>query len=158
MSCACLLFSVCNPVHAPEGRPGMSGVTLLSGISGLSFDSPFLLPCFALYSPCSFCLVIFLLMVLSPYFFFFLFFFLSGKLYTAPADRRSKQKYDNPAPSWEQARLGFCCFSQLLCVKEPLLKSPFKYMYASYAWCTIGNWQKQVVTDWYFGVCAIGNW
>jgi len=28
----------------PEWRPGMSDVTLLSGISGLSFDSPFLSP------------------------------------------------------------------------------------------------------------------
>ena len=28
----------------PKGRPGMSDVSLLSGISGLSFDSPFLSP------------------------------------------------------------------------------------------------------------------
>ena len=28
----------------PEGRPGMSDVPLLSGISGLSFDAPFLSP------------------------------------------------------------------------------------------------------------------
>ena len=28
----------------PEGRPGMFDVSLLSGISGLSFDSPFLSP------------------------------------------------------------------------------------------------------------------
>ena len=28
--------------RSPEGRPGMSDVTFLSGISGLSFDSPFL--------------------------------------------------------------------------------------------------------------------
>ena len=33
--------SVCKP---PEGRSWMSGVSLLSGISGLSFDSPFLSP------------------------------------------------------------------------------------------------------------------
>ena len=31
------------PVN-PKGRLGMSDVTLLSGISGLSFDSPFLSP------------------------------------------------------------------------------------------------------------------
>ena len=30
----------------PKGRPGMSDVTLLSGISGLAFDSPFLSPLF----------------------------------------------------------------------------------------------------------------
>ena len=54
-----------------EGRPGVSDVSLLSGISGLSFDSPFLSPLlFFLPSPsCSFCLVIFLLMVHSPDFF-----------------------------------------------------------------------------------------
>ena len=40
----------------------MSDVTLLSGISGLSF--------FSAQSSCSFCLVIFLLMVQSPDFFF----------------------------------------------------------------------------------------
>ena len=33
-------------VTSPEGRPGMSDVTLLSGISGLSFDSLFLSPLF----------------------------------------------------------------------------------------------------------------
>ena len=40
-------FSVCSPRSSslvPEGRPGMSDVNLLSGISGLSFDSPFLSP------------------------------------------------------------------------------------------------------------------
>ena len=39
----------------PEGRPGMSDVTLLSGISGLSFDSPFLSPLlfFPAWSSCS---------------------------------------------------------------------------------------------------------
>ena len=58
----------------PEGRRGMSDVFLLSGISGLSFDSPFLAPllfCFSsAWSSCSFCLVIFLLMVHSSSFFF----------------------------------------------------------------------------------------
>ena len=49
----------------------MSDVPLLSGISGLSFDSPFLSPLllFSAQSSCSFCLVIFLLMVYSPDFF-----------------------------------------------------------------------------------------
>ena len=54
----------------------MSDVPFLSGISGLPFDSPFLSPlvflfcfCFSAQSSCSFCLVIFLLMVLSPDFF-----------------------------------------------------------------------------------------
>ena len=52
----------------PEGRAGMSDVFLLSGISGLSFDSPFLSPLlfFSAQSFCSFCLVIFLLIVHSP--------------------------------------------------------------------------------------------
>ena len=31
-------------VFCPEGRPWMSDVIVLSGISGLSFDSPFLSP------------------------------------------------------------------------------------------------------------------
>ena len=47
----------------------MSDVLLLSGISGLSFDSPFLSPLllfFSALSSCSFCFVIFLLMVHSP--------------------------------------------------------------------------------------------
>ena len=56
--------------HSPEGKLGMSDVSLLSGISGLSFWD--LLSCF-------YCLVlllflfyfIFLLMVHSPAFFFF---------------------------------------------------------------------------------------
>ena len=45
----------------PEGRPRMSDVTLLSGISELSLDSTFLFPLlfFVLFFPCSFCLVIF---------------------------------------------------------------------------------------------------
>ena len=30
-------------IITPEGMPGMSDVSLLSGISGLSFDSPFFL-------------------------------------------------------------------------------------------------------------------
>ena len=49
-------------VLPPEGRPGMSDVTLLSGISGLSFDSPFLSPLLFF-----FCLV--LLLFLSCHFF-----------------------------------------------------------------------------------------
>ena len=47
----------------------MSDVSLLSGISGLSFDSPFLSPACLVFLPgllCSFCLVVFLLMVHSP--------------------------------------------------------------------------------------------
>ena len=46
----------------------MSDARLLSGISGLSVDSPFLSPLlfFSAQSFCSFCLVIFLLMVHSP--------------------------------------------------------------------------------------------
>ena len=49
-------------------RPGML-VSPLSGISGLSFDSPFLSLLFSPLSSCFFCLVIFLLMVHSPDFF-----------------------------------------------------------------------------------------
>ena len=55
-------------VQDPEWRLGMSGSTL-SGISGLSYDSPFLSPCISAKSSCSFYLVIFLLMVHSPDFF-----------------------------------------------------------------------------------------
>ena len=52
-----------------EGRPRMSDVTTLSGISGLSFDSPFLSPpWFSAWSSCSLCLVIFLLSVLLSFF------------------------------------------------------------------------------------------
>ena len=51
-----------------EGRLGMSDVSTLSGISGLSFDSPFLSPFLVFCYSCSFCLVIFLLMVHSPFF------------------------------------------------------------------------------------------
>ena len=66
-----ILFSNLYLLQSPEGRPGMSDVSLLSGISGLSFDSPFLSPLlfFSALSFCSFCLVIFLLMVHSPDFF-----------------------------------------------------------------------------------------
>ena len=39
-------FLLWGRVFCPEGRPGMSDVILLSGISGLSFDSPFLSPFF----------------------------------------------------------------------------------------------------------------
>ena len=41
--CVCVCMHVCMP---PKGRLGMSDVTLLFGISGLSFDSPFLSPLF----------------------------------------------------------------------------------------------------------------
>ena len=61
--CICLLLS------APEGKLEMSDVILLSGISGLSFDSPVSSLVFSVWSSCSFCLVIFLLMVHSPDFF-----------------------------------------------------------------------------------------
>ena len=37
-------FLLWDRVFCPEGRPEMSEVILLSGISGLSFDSPFLSP------------------------------------------------------------------------------------------------------------------
>ena len=49
----------------------MSDVSLLPGISGLSFGSPFLSPLllFSAQSSCSFSLVIFLRMVHSPDFF-----------------------------------------------------------------------------------------
>ena len=40
--CASVSVSVC--VCSPKGRPWMSDVSLLSGISGLSFGSPFLSP------------------------------------------------------------------------------------------------------------------
>ena len=36
------LFVCLSSFVYPEGRPGMSDLTLLSGISGLSFESPFL--------------------------------------------------------------------------------------------------------------------
>ena len=50
----CLLSKGLAHAGRPEGRPGMSDVTLLSGISGLSFDSLFcLLSCFFLPSPLS---------------------------------------------------------------------------------------------------------
>ena len=55
----------------PEGRPGMSDVFLLSVISGLSFDFPFLSPLFfSLFFSCLVLLLFlschFLLMVHSP--------------------------------------------------------------------------------------------
>ena len=50
-----------------ESMPEMYYIPLLSGISGLSFDPPFLSCFFASFS-CSSCLVIFLLMLHSPYF------------------------------------------------------------------------------------------
>ena len=53
----------------PEWRPGMSDVTLLSGISGLSFDSHFLssLPIFCIAF--SLCLVVVVPTTYSPDFF-----------------------------------------------------------------------------------------
>ena len=39
-----LSLSLSRSSSPPEGRPGMSDVSLLSRISGLSFDSPFLSP------------------------------------------------------------------------------------------------------------------
>ena len=60
-------------ISFPEGRPGMSDVHLLSGISGLSFESAFLSPLFIFFCLVHlfFMFVIFLLMV----FFFWSFFF-----------------------------------------------------------------------------------
>ena len=52
------LFSV-QPKTTPKGRPGMSDVTPLSGISGLSFDSTLLSPLLF------FCLVLLVLPFLS---------------------------------------------------------------------------------------------
>ena len=54
--------------HSPEGKLGMSDVSLLSGISGLSFWD--LLSCFYCLVLLLFFLVIFLLMVHSPAFYF----------------------------------------------------------------------------------------
>ena len=51
----------------PRREAGDSDVCLLSGISGLSLDSPFLSPLFFFFSAlssCSFCLVIFLLILI----------------------------------------------------------------------------------------------
>ena len=66
----CLKNSCTFNKPSPEGRPGMPDVTLLYGIIGLSFDSPFLSPLLffflSAYSSCSFYLVIFLLMFHSP--------------------------------------------------------------------------------------------
>ena len=68
----------------PEEWPGMLHVTLLSGISGLSFDSPFLSPLFFLFF--LFFLPWLLLLFLSchfsangPFFWLFFFFFLLQK-------------------------------------------------------------------------------
>ena len=69
---ACILKLSCRYsqlfpcLDVPKERPGIYDVTLLSGISGLSFDFRFLSP---LSSSCSFCLVILRLMVHSPDFF-----------------------------------------------------------------------------------------
>ena len=53
-------------LNPPEGRPGMSDVSPLSGISGLSFDSTLLSPllffCLVLLP---FCLIVFCLLALS---------------------------------------------------------------------------------------------
>ena len=57
----------------PWREAGDSDVCLLSGISGLSFDSPFLSPLFfSALSSCSFCLVIFLLILIVHSLDFFL--------------------------------------------------------------------------------------
>ena len=68
--------TVCSGAHKPvfllvnpEGRPGMCDSTLLSGISGLSFDSPFLSPLLFFCLVLLFCLVIFFLSCHFPYFF-----------------------------------------------------------------------------------------
>ena len=60
----------------PDGKPVMSDLSLLSGISGLSLGFPFQFSFgFFLPSPIApFCLVPFLLMVHCPDFFFFFFF------------------------------------------------------------------------------------
>ena len=44
LSAPSLVTPPTTPFLPPEGRPGMSDVTLPSEISGLSFDSPFLSP------------------------------------------------------------------------------------------------------------------
>ena len=59
--CNTIFKATFSSLRAPEGRPGMSDVLLLSGISGLSFDSPFLSPLLFF-----FCLV--LLLFLSCHF------------------------------------------------------------------------------------------
>ena len=48
---------------SPKGRPGLSDVPLLSGISGLSFDSPFLSPVFSFLGG-SFCVCVCVCLVL----------------------------------------------------------------------------------------------
>ena len=86
--CCCCFLSFFFFFFNLDGMPAMSDVALLSGISGLSFDFSCLSPllfCFVLFcfvvlfcfspasSSCSFCFVIFLLMVHSPDLFFFFF-------------------------------------------------------------------------------------
>ena len=64
-------ISVCLSGKLPEGRLGMSDVSPLSGISGLSSDSPFLSP-LLFFLPSPFALTVlsfFLLMVHSPVYF-----------------------------------------------------------------------------------------
>ena len=73
MLSVCFQKECCHlaPPTPTEGRPAMSDVPLLSGISGLSFDSPFLsLLLFFLPSPLALSVLsFFLLMVHSPDFF-----------------------------------------------------------------------------------------
>ena len=68
--------TVCSGAHKPvfllvnpEGRPGMCDSTLLSGISGLSFDSPFLSPLLFFCLVLLFCLVIFFFVLSFSLFF-----------------------------------------------------------------------------------------
>ena len=44
LGCVQSIYIPWQPPYLPKGRPRMSDVPLLSGISGLSFDSPFLSP------------------------------------------------------------------------------------------------------------------
>ena len=59
-----------SAVVYPKGRPGMSDISLLSGISGLLIWFPFPISSlvFSASASCPFCLVIFLLMIYSPEF------------------------------------------------------------------------------------------
>ena len=57
--CVCVCVRMCDALatETPEGSLGMCHIPLLSGNSGLSFDSPFLPPPFSsVWSCCSFCL------------------------------------------------------------------------------------------------------
>ena len=67
---SCLGSLCCYCVRPPEGKLEVSDVALLPGISGLSFDSPFLSPLLVccLYLVMTFIIVIILLMLQSPVF------------------------------------------------------------------------------------------